>query len=218
MLLNILIDSPYTKKYNQKHYQSKNLKFELFYECICVSFKLGSGICPDLNSGMTLNEHIQRMKCCLYFFELIKWNYSLPFHLHSVSICVFVFCWKPAGALSYILYSERELKPFKLETEYWQYVNRTEDNIFLRERRALKDSKWIDHTRLSVPLFPLSAFCKLTFFPPAFLLVLKSLCLYLFVFFSGTTINLFPCLCLSFMSDVIWTYVRLASRYLQHLC
>lgn len=40
-------------------------------------------------------------------------------HLFShKSICVFAFCWKPAGALSYILYSERELKPFKVESEY----------------------------------------------------------------------------------------------------
>lgn len=74
--------------------------------------------------------------------------------LYSVSICVFAFCWKPAGALSYILCSKRELKPFKVETEYWQYVNRRGGNMFLRERRALKESKWIDHTRLAVFLFP----------------------------------------------------------------
>ena len=48
--------------------------------------------------------------------------------------------------------------------------------------------------------------------------VLKSLYLYLVVFFSGAPINISLSLCLSFMSDVIWTHIRLSSLYLQHLC
>lgn len=67
--------------------------------------------------------------------------------------CMFV-CLEFSGSLpelSYVLYSERELKPFNVETEYWQYVNRTEDNIFLLERGALKESDWIDHTGLLSP-------------------------------------------------------------------
>lgn len=106
---------------------------------------------------------------------------ELEVHLYSVSICVFAFCWKPTGALIYILYSERELKPFKVETEYWQYVNRREENIFLRERKAFKESKWIDHSRLFFVF--LTAVFKLAF-PPF-------LHLYLFCyFFSDARLNL----------------------------
>lgn len=143
--------------------RSKRQKISFVWVCLCVvqfrtwnlfRFKHWKDLWPKNKEQKLMNTVFSEWIAALF----ILWTDQMEVSrvcLYSVSICVFVFCWKPAGALSYILYSERELKPFKLETEYWQYVNRTEENIFLRERRALKESKWIDHTRLSVLLSPL---------------------------------------------------------------
>lgn len=97
----------------------------------------------DLWAVSKINEH----SCQSGAVYTLNWSNRSQWSLSSLPVC--------SAGLSYLLCRQRELKPFKLETEYWQYVNRTEKNIFLRERRALKESKWIDHTRLCVLVFPL---------------------------------------------------------------
>lgn len=170
----------------------------LFYECVCVSLHLRNGICTDSNAGKTfgpLMNIFRKWSGVPFIFwtdqmELLTFI-SSPLCIH---LCVCIL--KSAGALSYI------------GKENWNHLNWRQniDNTVCKPH-------WGQHLftgKESIKKSQNGSTC-ISF-------VLKSLYLYVVVFFSGAPVNISLSLCLSFMSDVIWTYTRLSSLYLQHLC
>lgn len=110
-------------------------------------------------------EQLQKLISPVFTVWSATWTNGSSYcaSLFCVHLCVCI-CWKAAGAQSSSLYSERELKPFQVETEYWQYVNHRGENKFLREKKPIKRVK-NRSTTLDTLFFFLTAFCKLAFSP-----------------------------------------------------